>query len=173
MSTTKTINPHVRWMIRPDIPQVLSIEQSKVRPWAEEEFLEQLRKRNVIGMVAEMTEAKSHTHPLDYVVGGYMIYELGKHSLPILKFVANPGFDRKIILRTMMEKLKGKLSSHRRTSISIMVPETDMESLLFFRSQQFLSTEVSRGYFEEILAEDGAIITPSEDGILMEYHLPD
>ena len=46
--------PHIRWMIRRDIPVVLEIAaQRESTQMSEEELLTLLRDRNVIGMVAE------------------------------------------------------------------------------------------------------------------------
>ena len=45
---------HIRWMIRRDMPEVLSIENESFEfPWSEEDFIRCLRQRNCIGMVAE------------------------------------------------------------------------------------------------------------------------
>src|SRR5687768_6635477 len=61
MSTGRTekeqARVHIRWMIRRDMPEVLSIEtQCFEFPWTEEDFLRCLRQRNCIGMVAEQGE---------------------------------------------------------------------------------------------------------------------
>ena len=62
---------HVRWMIRRDMPEVLTIEQEAFEfPWSEEDFTRCLRQRNCIGMVAEMADS----------VVAFMIYELHRRS---------------------------------------------------------------------------------------------
>jgi ribosomal-protein-alanine N-acetyltransferase len=154
MSTVPTprtkIRVHIRWMIRRDMTEVLSIEnQSFDYPWCEEEFLRVLRQRNCIGMVAEYGEQ----------VVGFMIYELHKTKLQVLNFAVAPEFRRADIGRQMVAKLVGKLSSHRRTRIMLHVRETNLPAQLFFRIQGFRATEVAREHFEDT----------GEDAYLMQY----
>ena len=57
----------IRWMIRRDMPEVLKIEAASFEyTWDEDEFLNLLRPRNCIGMVAEHENR----------VVGFMIYEM-------------------------------------------------------------------------------------------------
>ena len=80
------INVHIRWMIRRDMPEVLSIEKSSFEfPWSEEDFIRCLRQRNCIGMVAEYDER----------VVGFMIYELHKDQLHVLNFSVRPDIRRR------------------------------------------------------------------------------
>ena len=95
------INVHIRWMIRRDMPEVLSIEQSSFEfPWSEEDFIRCLRQRNCIGMVAEYDER----------VVGFMIYELHKDQLHVLNFSVRPDVRRRGVGMQMVNKLVGKLS---------------------------------------------------------------
>src|SRR3954470_5635962 len=112
---------HIRWMIRRDMPEVLQIEtQSFEFAWTEEDFLRCLRQRNCIGMVAEHGEK----------VVGFMIYELHKAKLHILNFAVHPNFRRTAIGGQMISKLIGKLSSHRRTKITLAVRESNLNAQL-------------------------------------------
>ena len=61
----------------------------------------------------------------------------------------------------MVAKLIGKLSSHRRTKITLAVRETNMPAQLFFRSQEFKAVKVLRGYYED----------SGEDAFLMQYRI--
>jgi ribosomal-protein-alanine N-acetyltransferase len=154
MSTVPTprtkIRVHIRWMIRRDMPEVLSIEGASFDyPWCEEEFLRVLRQRNCIGMVAEYGER----------VVGFMIYELHKTRLQVLNFAVSPEFRRCDIGHQMVGKLVGKLSSHRRTRIQLHLRETNLPAQLFFRIQGFRATEVLREHFEDT----------GEDAYLMQY----
>jgi ribosomal-protein-alanine N-acetyltransferase len=48
------LRPHIRWMIRRDLPEVLRIENAAFPfPWSESDFLRCLRQRNTIGMSVE------------------------------------------------------------------------------------------------------------------------
>jgi ribosomal-protein-alanine N-acetyltransferase len=152
MPTAKAqVRVHIRWMIRRDMPEVLSIEHASFDfPWCEEEFLRVLRQRNCIGMVAEHGEK----------VVGFMIYELHKSKLQVLNFVVHPEFRRQGVGHQMVAKLVGKLSSHRRTRIVLHVRETNLSAQLFYRVQGFRATEVLRDFYEDT----------GEDAFVMQYH---
>lgn len=154
MSTGRTekeqVRVHIRWMIRRDMPEVLQTEQESFEfSWTEEDFLRCLRQRNCIGMVAERGEK----------VVGFMIYELHKTKLHILNFAVSPSCRRCGIGGQMVTKLISKLSSHRRTRITLEVRETNLSAQLFFRSQDFRAVRVMRGYYED----------SGEDAFLMQY----
>src|SRR6266705_3975060 len=107
---------HIRWMIRRDMPEVLQAEQESFEfAWTEEDFLRCLRQRNCIGMVAERGEK----------VVGFMIYELHKAKLHILNFAVHPSCRRGGVGAQRVAKLSSKLSSHRRTRITLEVRETN------------------------------------------------
>ena len=158
MSTNRTekeqVRVHIRWMIRRDMPEVLQAEQESFEySWTEEDFLRCLRQRNCIGMVAEQGEK----------VVGFMIYELHKAKLHILNFAVHPQCRRGGIGAQMVAKLISKLSSHRRTRITLEVRETNLAAQLFFRSQVFKAVRVLRAFYED----------SGEDAFLMQYRLPD
>lgn len=143
---------HIRWMIRRDMPEVLQIEQDSFDySWTEEDFLRCLRQRNCIGMVAEAGER----------VVGFMIYELHKNKLHILNFAVCPSCRRGGIGEQMIAKLIGKLSSHRRTKITLAIRESNLNAQLFFRAQDFKATKVLRNYYED----------SGEDAYLMQFRI--
>src|SRR5258708_30124318 len=146
------VRVHIRWMIRRDMPEVLHTEQESFEfPWTEEDFLRCLRQRNCIGMVAEQGEK----------VVGFMIYELHKAKLHILNFAVLPSARRLGVGTQMVAKLISKLSSHRRTRITLEVRETNLAAQLFFRSQNFKAIKVLRSFYED----------SGEDAFLMPYRL--
>jgi ribosomal-protein-alanine N-acetyltransferase len=156
MSTNRTekeqVRVHIRWMIRRDMPEVLQTEQESFEfAWTEEDFLRCLRQRNCIGMVAEQGER----------VVGFMIYELHKAKLHILNFAVHPAGRRVGIGNQMVAKLISKLSSHRRTRITLEVRETNLSAQLFFRSQGFKAMKVLRAFYED----------SGEDAFQMQYRL--
>jgi ribosomal-protein-alanine N-acetyltransferase len=145
---------HIRWMIRRDMPEVLAIEHASFEyPWCEEEFLRVLRQRNCIGMVAEQGEK----------VVGFMIYELHKAKLHILNFAVHPSWRRSGVGSQMVAKLISKLSSHRRTRITLEVRETNLPAQLFYQKQGFRAVRVLRSYYED----------SGEDAFLMQYKFAD
>jgi ribosomal-protein-alanine N-acetyltransferase len=148
------VRVHIRWMIRRDMPEVLQTEQESFEyAWTEEDFLRCLRQRNCIGMVAEQGER----------VVGFMIYELHKNRLHILNFAVHPAYRRHGVGMQMVAKLISKLSSHRRTRITLEVRETNLPAQLFFRSQGFKAVRVLRAFYED----------SGEDAFLMQYRLAD
>jgi ribosomal-protein-alanine N-acetyltransferase len=158
MSTGRTekeqLRVHIRWMIRRDMPEVLQTEQDSFEySWTEEDFLRCLRQRNCIGMVAEQGEK----------VVGFMIYELHKSKLHILNFAVSPASRRAGVGSQMVAKLISKLSSHRRTRITLEVRETNLTAQLFFRNQGFRAVRVLRAYYED----------SGEDAFLMQYRFAD
>src|SRR5438128_5100559 len=158
MSTGRTekeqVRVHIRWMIRRDMPEVLQTEQASFDfAWTEEDFLRCLRQRNCIGMVDEQGEK----------VVGFMIYELHKTKLHILNFAVHPLCRRVGVGAQMVAKLISKLSSHRRTRITLEVRETNLPAQLFFRAQGFRALRVLRAYYED----------SGEDAFLMQYQLGD
>lgn len=158
MNTGRTekeqVRVHIRWMIRRDMPEVLQAEQESFEyAWTEEDFLRCLRQRNCIGMVAEQGEK----------VVGFMIYELHKAKLHILNFAVSPAHRRSRIGCQMVAKLISKLSSHRRTKITLEVRETNLTAQLFFRNQGFKAVRVLRAYYED----------SGEDAFLMQYRIAD
>jgi len=147
---TEQARVHIRWMIRRDMPEVLHIETGSFEfAWTEEDFLRCLRQRNCIGMVAEHGEK----------VVGFMIYELHKAKLHILNFAVHPQWRRHGVGAQMIAKLISKLSSHRRTRITLEVRETNLAAQLFFSKQEFKAQRVLRAFYGD----------SGEDAFLMEY----
>ena len=146
----QSMRVHIRWMIRRDMAEVLDIERDSFEfPWYEEDFIRCLRQRNCIGMVAEHGER----------VVGFMIYELHKTRLHILNFAVASSMRHRDVGRQMAEKLISKLSSQRRTEISLEVRETNLPAQLFFKKLSFRATAVMRSYYED----------SPEDAYLMKY----
>jgi len=150
--TKDQIKLHIRWMIRRDMPEVLSIESGCFdHPWTEEDFLQALRQRNCIGMVAEHEER----------VIGFMIYELHRTRLHPLNFGVHSGYRRLGVGKQMINKLLTKLSHHRRTRVTLAVREGNLTAQLFFKKQSFVATKVLRKFYSD----------SGEDAYLMQFHL--
>ena len=153
MSNEKEIRVHVRWMVRRDLADVVAIEQVCFEsPWCETDFLDCLRQRNCIGMVAEH----------DGRVIGFMIYEVPKNRIHLLNVAVAPEHRHCGVARQMIRKLMGKLVNQKRSRIVVEVRETNLPALLFFRSLGFRATDIRRDFYEET----------NEDAYLMQYRLP-
>jgi ribosomal-protein-alanine N-acetyltransferase len=137
-------------MTRRDLPEVLAIETECFEfPWSEEDFIRSLRQRNCIGMVAEHDDR----------VVGFMIYELGKTKIHVLNFAVDSQSRRLGIGSQMVAKLTGKLSSQRRSRVTLEVRETNLAAQVFFRSNSFRAVSVLRDYYED----------SPEDAYLMQF----
>jgi ribosomal-protein-alanine N-acetyltransferase len=133
------ITPHIRWMIRRDMPSVLAIEsQSFEYSWTEDDFIRCLRQRNCIGMVAEQDDR----------IVGFMIYKLHKNRLHVLNFAVAAEYRRQGIGAAMVTKLASKLSTGRRDSIGLEVSEANLPGQLFFKSQGFRAVSVIRDFYD-------------------------
>lgn len=142
----------IRWLIRRDMPEVLSIEQSSFEyAWTEEDFLCCLRQRNCIGMVAER----------DGHIVGFMIYELHKARLRLLNFAVAPEARRQRVGGQMVRRLIDKLSQQRRREIMLEVRETNLAAQLFFKSLGFMALGVLRDRYDDT----------TEDAYLMRFLL--
>ncbi|MGL6097729.1 MAG: ribosomal protein S18-alanine N-acetyltransferase [Fimbriiglobus sp.] len=147
-----TAKVHIRWMIRRDMAEVLYAElHSFDHAWTEDDFLKCLRQRNCIGMVAEQSEK----------IVGFMIYELHKSRLHVLNFAVHPDHRLRGVGRQMVSKLVGKLSSHRRSKVTLAVRERNLDAQVFFRTQAFRATRVLRNYYED----------SGEDAFQMEFRV--
>jgi [ribosomal protein S18]-alanine N-acetyltransferase len=144
------VRVHIRWMIRRDMPEVLATEKECFEyPWSEDDFVNCLRQRNCIGMVAECDDR----------VVGFMIYELHKARIHVLNFVVAKDFQRLGVGSQMIAKLTGKLSPQRRSRIVLEVRETNLSAQIFFRESGFRAVSVLHGYYAD---------TP-EDAYIMQY----
>lgn len=121
-------NLPIRWLIRRDMPDVLRIEQeSYVEPWSEEDFLNALRQRNCIGMVCESEKR----------ILGFMIYELFKDRIDVLKMAVEHQSRRLGVGTSMVDRLSAKLHNQRRRCAKLVVSDSDLHAHLFLKSCGF------------------------------------
>lgn len=140
----------VRWAIRLDTTEIVDIERrSSDRPWSESEFLDAVRQRNQIAMVAVRGGR----------VLGYMVYKIHRESIELLRLVVDIEFRRHRVGEQLVEKLRAKLRPGRRSRIDASIRETNLGVQLFLRKQGFKATRVIRGEYEN----------PIEDGYEFKY----
>jgi ribosomal-protein-alanine N-acetyltransferase len=126
-------------MIRADMPEVMAIENDCFSsPWPESEFVEALRCRSVIGMVAE--------HGTRVV--GYVVYDLRKNDIHILNMAVDRKFWRQLVGTSIIEKIKVKLNQQKRRLITAEVRETNIAAQKFFKAQGFICVETIRDCYE-------------------------
>lgn len=139
-TNTEQCRVHIRWMIRRDMPEVMCIEAACFEyPWSESDFLECLRQRNYIGMVAESND----------LIAGFTVYELHKTRLHIVNFAVLPDFQRSGVGAQMVSKLVGKLCAQRRTRITVDVRESNLGAQLFFKTQGFFATGIVESPYDD------------------------
>lgn len=123
---------HMRWMIRTDLPQVLMIEKANPETnWTEKDFLDNLRNRFTIGMVAEKFGR----------ILGYMVYELHQ-SIQLINIAVHPEWRRSRIGTQLMTKIKTKLESHKRRKLALEVRDTNVVAHQFFCFNELKATVV-------------------------------
>jgi ribosomal-protein-alanine N-acetyltransferase len=111
----RAVNAHIRPLIRRDFEELLKIEEMSFHdPWDEKTLLLFMKQRNSVGYVAELGSE----------VVGFMLYELHKQEIKLISIAVLPRLRRRDVGGQMLERLKSKLSSHRRTHLSAMVRET-------------------------------------------------
>lgn len=133
------MNPHIRWMIRRDLPRVLEIENDCFPdPWTEDNFVACLRQRNIIGMVAD---------DRDETVG-FMLHELHRNRLHVINFAVCPKRRREGVGDAMIRKLTGKLGDIR-NRITLHVCERNLNGQLFFRACGFRAVSVVREMYDD------------------------
>lgn len=138
---------HVRWMIQRDLAQVVAIEQASFDfPWNEEDFRGITVRRNCIGLVVDATDPRCDCESR---IRGYMVYELLKTRINLLTLAVHPKHRRQGVGCLMLNKLKGKLSTHRRYKLTVDVRESNLDAQLFFRSCGLLATRVERYHFPD------------------------
>lgn len=147
--TEKELSDKVRWMIRRDLASILRIESTQQSPWSEEDFLSELRKRDVIGMVADIKGE----------IAGYIVYQLQNMRFVITKLVVAQEWQGCGVGRLLLSRLIKKLSRDRRSCIAMYVRETSLPLQQFLRAMGFKASKVVREHFDD----------SGEDAFVMEY----
>jgi len=154
---------HVRWMVRRDLAEVAEIErQSFAECWEDDGFREVLRRRNVIGMVADDGRR----------VVGYMVYELHRDRIELLRLAVAADRRREGVGERLVAKLKGRIAPfhgrRERMSIDVPEPEATIEACRFLASQGFASRLVRDGgphvyrFAFAHLMDEAALLGPGE-----------
>ena len=155
MSDTKKTVVHIRWMILRDLPKVVEIEQlSSDDAWNEKKMLNSMRQRNVIGLIA------SSVSPDNEQILGFIVYELNKRTIDVLKFCVDPPARRSKVGSQMIERLQSKLQNLRRTRIRINLERENGDARAFLEKHGFT----------EIIDDD--VNDVAKNARLMEYRLP-
>lgn len=129
------MTPTIRWTIRADYQEILEFEKVlSGRKFSFADLVNFHKQRHGIGMVAEVGG----------LIVGYMMYELHKNHLRLVRLVVDPAARRRGVGRSMIERLESKLNSHRRYRIVAVCLDTRTDVHLFLQAQGFLATGVER-----------------------------
>ncbi len=135
---------HIRWMIRRDLESVLDVDRrSFLESWGEADYLTQLRRRDLICMVAETVPFGAIAD--DCSVMAFLLYELHAKRFHFTRLAVHPAYRRQRVGKQLVAKMADKLSTYRRKSLTVEVPDDNLGAQLFFRSQGFRAVRVIRG----------------------------
>lgn len=139
MDGSTTIKPHVRWLIHRDWDAVLSIEAQAFPDdhWDENELRRMLKNDKVIAMVAE----------IDYVVVGFVVYQLRRKSVEILNLAVHGDYHRQGIGTAIMNKLEGRLNPRRRNRIFAYIPESQLGAQLWFKRSGYRADKIASNLY--------------------------
>lgn len=130
----------IGWMIRRDMHDVMDIEQLSFEfPWTEEEYIECLKQRDCIGMIARV----------DGSAAGTVVYRLLPKKLHVLSLAVHPDWRRQGVGTAIIDRLVAKISQQRRNEIMMEVRETNLNAQLFLRANGFLAGRVLREFYEQ------------------------
>ena len=126
--------PHIRFMVQVDIPAAIRLDRLcfGVDSWLEEDFKNVLRNQNVICLAA--------THN-DHLLG-YVIYELSKNKITLLRLCVLPDHQRKKVGTRLMARLKEKLVLQGRKQLVMDVPDGHLSLQIFLKKLGFRATSI-------------------------------
>lgn len=135
----------IRWMVRRDMKEVLAIEKNSFEfPFTPEDFENELRRRDVVGMVSEV----------DGEVAGYILYSIRKHRMDIVVLAVAEKRRRQGVGERLVNMLKGKVNNQNKRRIRTHVRETNLPALIFFRKHGFLATTILKDFYETDCPDD-------------------
>jgi ribosomal-protein-alanine N-acetyltransferase len=139
----------IRFVTRADIKEIVEIEQYCFEfPWGMQDFLEELRQPESVGIVASD----------DGCVLGYAFYQRLEDQLQIVNVAVHPDDKRKGIGKTLVDWICGQLAKRQRR-VTAIVRESNISALKFFKSNEFKAIQVLKKPFGEY----------DDDGYLMSF----
>lgn len=149
----------IRWLAPIDHADVLAIESASfLRPTDERTLCETLRQRDCLGLVA--CRAEPYDHPQYSPVLGFTIYQARGDWLHVLDLAVDPAWRRRGVGSALAAHVAARLAAGRITRAELLMPESLLAGLQFWKSRGYVATELIRGHY-------GA-----DDGIRLEYRLP-
>lgn len=135
------------WMVLSHLDRLVEIDPS----WTRDEYLEVLRKRDVVGRVL-------HT-PMGQVLG-FRIERFPKRGqYDLIHIAIDPDLRRRGLGTILIQDFLRKAKNTHREKVLTVVQESNLPALLFLKANGFVAKKVLREHFG------------SEDGILMRAKL--
>jgi len=126
--------PRIRYMVSVDMSAAVRLDRLcfGADSWVEEDFKNIERNKNVISMAA------THNNHLL----GYMIYELSKNRITVLRLCVLPDHQRKKVGTRLIERLKEKLNIQGRKQLVVDVPDSHLPLQIFLKKLGFRATDI-------------------------------
>ncbi len=126
----------LRWMIGGDLTSVCEIDEASHEvAWDTNDFLECLRGRTSMGVVATLSDR----------VVGYVVYELFDAYLMALRFAVHPCYRRCQVGTSLLGWLMSRVDyDSPRKAIYFLLPERAVDAQLFLRDFGFSCVEIKR-----------------------------
>lgn len=135
-----SLDVHIRWMVRRDMPEVMAIEREAFEfPWSESDFLQWLRSVRCIGLVAEHKKR----------VVGFVVYELHEQKIHLANIAVAKHIHRMGVGSKLCRKLIGTLTNRRRSRIFTTVRESNVAAQMFFAANGFRATGTIARLYDE------------------------
>jgi ribosomal protein S18 acetylase RimI-like enzyme len=137
------------WMSRTHMPGVLALESALPRPWAEQDFVDALRVKNIIGKVITTSSGMC--------VVGHAVFELHKHSCEVLRIVVDPEFSESAAPRKLIAPMEQSLR-WRFKEIAALVDEYDLTTQNLLKAIGFTASGIVRNGYQSIFEVNDALV---------------
>lgn len=121
---------HVRWAVNRDVERIREIDTACL----DGQLLAAGRTLRDVGRLRVTFVAA-----VDDQVVGYMLYELNRKRIRLMRIAVDPAWRSRGVGTTMLDRVKSKLHSLGRDRIHVEVPVDNIEALQFFLAQGFES----------------------------------
>jgi ribosomal-protein-alanine N-acetyltransferase len=131
-----------------DIPAVLGIEEiSFAAPWSEQDFLNELYRKNTLLRTALFEE----------IIVGYICVTFRAHESHILNLAVHPDFRRRGVATILMDKAIGELKKRGCIFVHLKVRVSNTGAQRFYELLGFKVENIRKKYYDN----------PDEDALVM------
>lgn len=142
----------IREMTPDDIEAVMDIEtMSYDNPLNERQLKKYLRRRNMAGFVSVLSDE----------IIGFILIEIFKSHFHLIDVAVHSDHIRQGVGKQLMAFVTGRLSSSKKTSLSVHVRETNLAAQLYLKACGLKAVTVIRNFYQDT----------GEDCYKMEYRL--